>query len=61
MREQLRGCMLLSYSGSIDLEKEPAIVELLPQRAIGIGAILTVVDVVKRRRDVFIRIVTLYQ
>lgn len=53
--------MLLSYSGSIDLEKEPAIVELLPQRAIGIGAILTVVDVVKRRRDVFIRIVTLYQ
>ncbi len=44
------GFYVPSYSGSIDFAKEPAIPELLPHRAIGIGATVARVDVVKERR-----------
>lgn len=41
--------ILLSYSGSIFSEKDEAMPELLPQRAMGIGAMLRWEAVVRRR------------
>lgn len=48
------GCVL-SYSGCMHGRKEVAMLGLLPQRAIGIGAIFLVVVAVIVRRVAFIR------